>query len=121
MSLLIFGLELHQAWWRHIIVPSSGKPVGAFNVQSIDGFLARALTGGRHLRDWTPIQGLGFEFTALRWLSIAGFTGAAGWVCWRAGAPRSQRGSSSASRRASKQSGSVCGTIQPLKHACRCP
>jgi alpha-1,2-mannosyltransferase len=92
LSLLIFGLELHQAWWSQIIAPSSGKPVGAFNVQSIDGFLARALTGGRHLRDWAPIQGLGFEFTALRWLSIAGFTGAAGWVCWRAGAPRSQRG-----------------------------
>jgi len=91
VSLLIFGLELHQLWWSHIVAPSSGKPVGAFNVQSIDGFLARVLTGGRHLRDWTPIRGLGFEFTALRWLLIAGFVGTAGWVCWRAGAPRNQR------------------------------
>jgi hypothetical protein len=91
LSLVIFGFELHQTWWNNIIAPSSGEPVGAFNVQSIDGFLARLLTGGRHLRDWAPIPGLGIEFTALRWLLMGGFAGGAGWVCWRAGAPRDER------------------------------
>jgi len=92
LSLVIFGFELHQTWWNQIIAPSSGEPVGAFNVQSIDGFLARLLTGGRHLRDWAPIPGLGFEFTALRWLLIGGLAGLAGWACWRAGAPGDGRG-----------------------------
>jgi len=89
LSLVLFGEALHWRWWHDIVAPSAGRPVGAFNVQSLDGLLARALTGAAHLRDWSPIEGLGPEFLVLRWLAVGLVLGAAFAACARAGAPRS--------------------------------
>jgi hypothetical protein len=87
-SIAIFGFELHRFWFREFVVQHGSGPVGAYNVQSVNGFLAHLLTRG-HLRDWYPID-VGPQF---RMLSL-GLTGvlltAAAIGCWAAGRPRSE-------------------------------
>jgi hypothetical protein len=54
VSLAWFGFDLNRTWFERCIRPFAGGPLAAFNVQSVDGFLARLLTqGGRH--DWSPV------------------------------------------------------------------
>lgn len=55
-SVLRFGWDLHQRWYEQCVRPFSQHPLGAFNVQSIDGMLVRFFTGATHLYDWLPIQ-----------------------------------------------------------------
>ena len=87
LSLAMFGLETHRAWWAHCVQPFAGRPLGAFNVQSVDGVLARLLTGSAHLEDWSPITTLGPAFAAIRAIVVALLVGASAWVCLRAGRP----------------------------------
>ncbi|ULA61940.1 MAG: membrane protein of unknown function [Nitrospira sp.] len=54
-SIAWFGWELHILWYREAILPFSNKALGAFNVQSIDGFLLR-LGEQPLLYDWQPIR-----------------------------------------------------------------
>ena len=54
-SVLLFGVPLHLAWTRHFLVGSSAHPIGAYNVQSIAGFLVRLSVSGT-LVDWRPVD-----------------------------------------------------------------
>jgi hypothetical protein len=53
-SLGVFGLDMHHHWHEHSIKPFAETPLAAFNVQSVQGFVARIQHGGRYLTDWTP-------------------------------------------------------------------
>jgi hypothetical protein len=87
-SIAIFGVELHRFWFREFVLHQGSGPIGAYNVQSVNGFLAHLLTRG-HLRDWYPID-VGSRFTTLS----AGLTMVLLAVvtvgCWRAGPPRTE-------------------------------
>jgi Glycosyltransferase family 87 len=61
LSCLLFGPALNLEWFRECIVEYVGKPLGAFNVQSVDGFLVRLLSNA-NLRSWQPVEmGLGYK------------------------------------------------------------
>ncbi len=55
LSLAVFGVEINIGWYRNCIEPFMGGVMPAFNVQSIDGFLARLASGPEHLMEWTPL------------------------------------------------------------------
>ncbi|MEY3898503.1 MAG: hypothetical protein RLZZ214_4025 [Verrucomicrobiota bacterium] len=54
LSIALFGWDLHVYWYENSIKPFAKTPMAAFNVQSVQGFLARLDHGGRYLLDWTP-------------------------------------------------------------------
>jgi glycosyl transferase family 87 len=87
-SIALFGLELHRFWFREFVVQQGSGPIGAYNVQSVNGSLAHLLTRG-HLRDWYPIY-VGPQFRMLS-VGLTGVLLAAVTIgCWRAGPPRSE-------------------------------
>jgi alpha-1,2-mannosyltransferase len=55
LSVAVFGREINIDWYRNCIEPFLGGVMPAFNVQSIDGFLARLETGPALLMEWTPL------------------------------------------------------------------
>jgi hypothetical protein len=87
LSVLVFGPALHVTWYRECIQPFAGKPLSAFNVQSIDGLLARVLLKG-DLRNWLPMT-VDWGYKLVRYGLVAGLVGSALWVGWRAKAPQS--------------------------------
>ena len=85
-SLLLFGLDLHFVWLKHI-GKFAGKALVAYNVQSVDGFLARLLlefNGG--LRNWEPIEVDG-TFNLFRTTLKLILLGGTAWIFWRKKAP----------------------------------
>jgi hypothetical protein len=54
LSVLFFGLQMNLDWYEHCIAAFGGRPMGAYNVQSIGGFLMRLQTGRNFLWDWSP-------------------------------------------------------------------
>ena len=54
LSLLLFGFDLHRVWFERCIRPFAEGPLGAYNVQSVDGFLARLMTSGGR-QDFSPL------------------------------------------------------------------
>jgi hypothetical protein len=86
-SLLLFGSDLHLAWLHHI-GQFSGKPLSAYNVQSVDGFLARLLTDTKgELRNWQPLT-VGWDFKLIRYALLSLLVGTSIWVCWRSKPPK---------------------------------
>jgi hypothetical protein len=84
LSLLLFGLELHRTWFERCVRPFAAGPLTAYNVQSLDGFLARLLTdGGRQDFSPTPVGG---AFHAARAAALALLFGAVIGVCRKGGA-----------------------------------
>ncbi len=81
LSLLLFGPELHGTWYTQCIQPFAGKPLSAFNVQSVDGFLARLLGGKPDT--WIPMT-VGLPFKLLRYGLLSALVGAVVWTFWRA-------------------------------------
>lgn len=76
LSVGFFGLAVHRTWWQSCIVPYAQYPLGAFNVQSVDGFLVRLLISTDHLMSWFPVTGVGAAFflakaAVLGWLLVA--------------------------------------------------
>jgi hypothetical protein len=85
-SVLLFGFDLHIAWWFHI-QQFSGKPISAYNVQSLDGFLARLLTNPKgELENWQPIE-IGWDFRLIRYALLSLFIGTTFWCFWRSKPP----------------------------------
>ena len=78
-SLLIFGIDLHLEWYRICIAPFSGKPLAAYNVQSIDGFLSRLLLGADPL-SWQPLE-VDWQYKLIRFTVIASLIGSTILVC----------------------------------------
>jgi hypothetical protein len=83
-SLLLFGLDLHLAWYHQCIQPFAGKALATSNVQSVDGFLARLLYGGDI---WWPIV-VGWRFKVIRYALLSLLVGTTIWVCWRSKPPK---------------------------------
>ena len=84
-SLLLFGLDLHVNWFEQCIQPYMGKPMIAYNVQSLDSFLARLLIGG-NLNDYLPID-VDWGFKIIRYVLLSLLVGTTIWVCWRSKPP----------------------------------
>lgn len=55
LSIAVFGPEINIDWYRNCIQPFLGGVMPAFNVQSVDGFLARLESGPALLMEWTPL------------------------------------------------------------------
>jgi hypothetical protein len=87
-SVALFGVELHVFWFREFVVKQGSQPIAAYNVQSVNGFLAHLMTRG-HLRDWYPIDA-GPRFRALGAGLAAVLVLAAVAAGWHAGPPRSE-------------------------------
>jgi hypothetical protein len=61
VSLAWFGVDLHRVWFDQFVAASNANAVGAYNVQSINGFLVRLTTSGT-LVNWQPVDvGSGFR------------------------------------------------------------
>jgi hypothetical protein len=52
LSVAVFGWALHVRWFELSVLQFSREPIGAFNNQSIPGFLARLFFGPEVLFDW---------------------------------------------------------------------
>ncbi len=83
VSVVIFGIDLHLTWYRDTVAPYSRHPLGAYNVQSVDGFLARLFVGD-HLTDWSVIESGALAFTVARLAFAAAVAVACFAVAWRA-------------------------------------
>jgi hypothetical protein len=86
-SLLLFGINLHQSWYQARIAPFLGKPLGGYNVQSVNGFLIRLLADV-NLNNWEP-HPVDWKFKVLRLLCFALLIGGTAWVLWRSEQPTS--------------------------------
>lgn len=84
LSLADYGLQGNIAWYKDSVEPFLGGVIPAFNVQSIDGFLARLWTGHGRLRDWDPMAPEPLH-RVLRLVLLAAVYGSAVWLGWRAG------------------------------------
>ncbi|APT58747.1 hypothetical protein RGI145_18185 [Roseomonas gilardii] len=56
LSLAIFGWEMHWHWLQLSVLQFSSHPLGAFNVQSVAGFLVRLAEGPAALMDWETLR-----------------------------------------------------------------
>jgi hypothetical protein len=83
LSLAIYGIDLHRDWYDYAVRPYAERPLGAENVQSIDGVLARLYTDD-HLDDFTPIEELGAGFRLIRTALAGALFIATAFVLWRA-------------------------------------
>ena len=84
LSLWLFGLATHMAWYRICVEPYTLGVVPAFNVQSIDAFLLRLSTGAALLHDWAPMR-LPPVSRVVRTILLLAIYGAAVALIWRAG------------------------------------
>jgi hypothetical protein len=78
-SVLSFGLDLHLYWYRTCIGPFAGKPLTAYNVQSLSSCLAR-LFSDNGLVNFRPVA-MGWDYRATNFLLLGLICGAAAWVC----------------------------------------
>jgi len=83
LSIWYFGLATNIAWYRYCVEPFLSGVVPAFNVQSIDGFVVRLVTGDQLLREWTPLP-LPTTYKVVRTVVFAAIFGGTSWLMWRA-------------------------------------
>jgi hypothetical protein len=83
LSLWYFGLAINAEWYTDRVEPFLTGVIPAFNVQSIDGFLVRLVTGASLLRDWAPIP-LPASYAIPRAILMAAIYGGTFWLIWRA-------------------------------------
>lgn len=86
LSLLLFGVNLHIIWLEKCILSFGNKIIAAFNVQSVDGFLARLLNDVE-INNWQPIE-IERTFKALRYLLTSILVGSTLYICWRSKSSR---------------------------------
>jgi hypothetical protein len=84
LSLWLFGLATHIAWYRVCVEPYMSGVIPAFNVQSIDAFLLRLSTGAALLQDWVPMP-LPPVYRVIRSILLLAIYGASIALLWRAG------------------------------------
>jgi len=99
VSLATFGFEINIGWYKACIEPFMRGAIAAYNVQSIDGFLMRLLTGTAELDNWFPLEA-STAHRVVRIALVAGLFVLAFWLMRRfdrAGAhgPASSRGAAS--------------------------
>lgn len=88
LSIVLFGVDLHWFWFREFVVNQGSRPIGAYNVQSVSGFLAHLFIRG-HMRDWYPID-VGVPFRVMSAGLSAALVAAVAIGCWRGGTPRDE-------------------------------
>jgi hypothetical protein len=54
LSIALFGFDGHVGWFNEWVVPYLKAYIPAYNVQSVDGFLARLTMGEEYLIHWDP-------------------------------------------------------------------
>jgi alpha-1,2-mannosyltransferase len=84
VSLATFGLEINLGWYKACIEPFMKGAIAAFNVQSIDGFLMRLVTGPDELDNWFPLEP-SIVHRVARIALVAGLFIGAYWLIRRAG------------------------------------
>jgi hypothetical protein len=84
LSLALFGVREHQQWYREVVEPFSSRPMVAYNVQSVDGALAR-LTTAANVGEWLPVE-VGKGFRIVRAAVLILLIGTTAWVVL--GSPR---------------------------------
>jgi Glycosyltransferase family 87 len=83
LSVWYFGLAINIGWYHFCVEPFLFGVIPAFNVQSIDGFFMRLVTGDSLLREWLPM-GLPALYNVVRTILFAAIVGTAFWLIWRA-------------------------------------
>ena len=96
-SFLVFGAEINIGWYDKCVAPYVTGVIGAFNVQSIDAFLLRLVTGADLLWNWEPVK-VSVAHRVARYLMVGTILGGALFLMWRANRARqlSQEGDRSA-------------------------
>lgn len=56
LSVALSGLDNNLIWFHYCIKPFLGGIIPAFNVQSVDSFAVRLITGTSRLTDWSPMS-----------------------------------------------------------------
>lgn len=95
-SIALFGLANNINWFNCCIEPFLGGIIPAFNVQSIDGFAMRLISGTSMLTTWDPIDPPAV-YKVIRLVIFAAILGSALWVAQHAS--RSEAGSSTSHTR----------------------
>ncbi|MBE9125743.1 MULTISPECIES: glycosyltransferase family 87 protein [unclassified Coleofasciculus] len=85
-SVLLLGSNLNLLWLNRCIYAFSGKVIGAFNVQSVDGFLYRLLTDG-DLTNFIPTD-MSWNFKLFRYGLLLILVGMPTWILWRTKPPK---------------------------------
>lgn len=80
-SLALFGIDLHLFWYKECISPFSDKPMGAFNNQSVKGFLARLLLDSQ-LNNWVVLE-VDWKFRLVQALLNITLIASVVYVFWR--------------------------------------
>ncbi len=83
LSVATFGITNNVGWFDCCIEPFLGGVIPAFNVQSIDGFAMRLLTGTSHLANWDPVDPPA-AYKIVRFCILAAILALAVLVAWRA-------------------------------------
>ncbi len=91
LSLATFGLEINAGWYKACIEPFMRGAIAAFNVQSIDGFLIRLVTGADELDNWYPLEPSAVHRIARTAIVVALFAGTF-WLMRRAAPARASAG-----------------------------
>jgi len=81
-SLLVLGSDINIGWYEKCVAPYLSGVVGAFNVQSIDAFLLRLVTGATLLWDWEPVA-VSLAHRVARNLIVGVILGSALFLMWR--------------------------------------
>jgi alpha-1,2-mannosyltransferase len=68
-SILLFGWHMNAQWFHKVVRPSIFMPLGAYNVQSVNGVLARLVFGREYLWNWEPIH-VGMAFKVVSGLTV---------------------------------------------------
>jgi hypothetical protein len=82
VSMLLFGVDVHGVWYQRSIAPFAGRPLAAYNVQSLTAFLARFVTKLDYGECWWPVP-VGPTFQALNDMVLLAVGGATLVVCLR--------------------------------------
>ena len=90
LSILVAGFDLHLKWYEEVIQRNSGQVMGAYNNQSVNGFLAH-LIPGNNLYSWVEYS-TGMRFKAAQLLITGLIAGSAAWILWRSGPPSTTAG-----------------------------
>jgi hypothetical protein len=78
LSIALFGMEAHRQWFDEVVKPFAGRPMAAYNVQSIDGLLARQLTDA-DIGEWMTVEA-GPSFHALRLAALLALVLGVAWA-----------------------------------------
>jgi hypothetical protein len=87
LSLAVFGVEEHRRWYTGVMRPFSSRPMVAYNVQSIDGAVARQMTDA-DVGEWLPVDA-GSGFLVVRSFLLVVLAASTAWVLLRAAPARS--------------------------------